>query len=246
MNIHFMSITQAKSDILNPKLVLFADWFHDMGFIQDALVQFLPEEHGVFFTLCNENIPSYSELYQRSQALGGTLMHCKKYSHSHKLCLITSGASFRRSGLVYGDNLLARYEYGRIHARKLPVGNVQILTPKFTGKWLDDFGFTPGAVMTAEAGPRLITGTLHENGVARTAELVKFARINKLALIQAQRVNDHQHIYSRIEIPPRPLALAGFAPDEFLLATFEYGRFTLQHIDFDALGFKQFQNPGLS
>ena len=238
MNVFLTSVTTGKhKDRNDPKILFYAEWMRPMGFVPDALVQFIPEDGGASFVLCNENIPSYSELFQRTKEKSGVLIHAKLFAHRDFPCLGVSGAILRRAGLVLGDSLIARYEYGFIHMRKLPPGNVKLVNSRIFGNWLIEYGFDIGAVLTASSEPGLISCTLHENGLERTAELVKFARANKLSLLQVQRVNDHQYIYPRIEIPPSRMEKAGFSSDDLLLASYEYGQLQLRKLDFKALGF---------
>jgi len=209
-----------------------------MGFIPDALVQFIPEDGGAKFRLCNENIDSYSALVQRTAELGGVLVHAKMYKHKDFPCLAVSGEVMKRTGLAVGDNLIARFEYGLIHLRRIPPGLVRVISAgRVSGQWLLEFGFEPEEVLTVTSQPGLITCQLQANGLERTAELVKHARINDLSLVQVRRVPDSRVIIPLIEIPPSRFAKAGVTPDDNLLATYEHGRIQLQKLDLTALGF---------
>ena len=219
----------------SPRLIFCAKWLGDMGFVSDALVQFIPEPGGMTFTLCNENIQNYSELDRQTKASGGTLMQVYLQRYGLQLCV--SGSRLNATGLVWMDKLLIRYEPGLVRMRKLPLRAVKLTTPHVIGQWLADSGFVPHAVFTMDAQPGLITCTLQENGVERTAELVKYARANKLKLLQVQKTKHKRSVYQWFDIPPSSLEKAGFAPDETLLATYEHGHITLQKPDFAALGF---------
>ena len=222
----------------NPGLVFFAEWTRPMGFVPDALVQFIPEEGGAKFRLCNENIASYSALVQSTTELGGVLVHAKMYKHKDYPCLAVSGEVMASTRLLVGDNLIARFEYGLVHLRRIPPGQVKVVTAGYmSGQWLLDFGFEPDEVLTVTSGPGLITCELQHNGLERTAELVKHARLNDLGLMQVRRVVDSRVIIPLIEISPSRLARAGITPDEALLATYEHGRIRLEKLDFTALGF---------
>jgi hypothetical protein len=246
-NIHLIGMTVGKgSSHINPRLAFFADWLRPMGFVPNALVQFIPESEGARFFLCNENIDSYSKLFRHTKERGGALVHSRQYAHRDCTCLSISGASLRSTGLLYGDNLIATYDYGFVHVRKLPEANMKIVTPRIFGQWLVELGFVAEEVLTVGSEHGLITCTLQENGIARTYELVKYARENKLNLLQISAMTDNNG-YPQFEIPPSRLNKAGFSENEPLFALYEYGRITLQHIDFKALGFNTIPaNPILS
>jgi len=206
-----------------------------MGFTSGALVQYLPENGGMTFTLFNENIPSYSDLYHDTKAKNGTLMQVYCRRDGWQLCVCS--AALGPTGLQYGDSLIVRYEYGFIRLRKLPKGAVQLVTPHVVGKWLTVAGFVPDAVLTVAAQLGTITCTLHENGIERTAELVKYARANKLQLLQVQHSKYKHGVLQWIDLPKSCLDIAGFTPDDTLLATYEHGFIQLQKPDFVGLGF---------
>ena len=237
-NIYLTSVTNKKNlgTKNSPAILFFAEWLRPMGFVPNALVQFVPENDGAVFRLCNENIALYSELFEETEKIGGVLIHAKMYRHRYYPCLSASGNIVRRTGLMFGDNLIARYEYGFIRLRKLPEGRIKIVTSRIFGKWLDELGFVCDAVLTIKSDPDLIICELQENGAERTGELVKYARDNKLNLLQVHAQRDNNN-YQQFEIPQSRFIKAGFAPDSAYLATYEYGRIQLQRLDFEALGF---------
>jgi len=239
MNLHLTCVTNKKgANRAVPGITFYAEWTQPMGFVPDALVQFLPEDGGAKFLLCNENIASYSKLVQRTAQLGGVLVHTNMYISNVYPCLAVSGEVMKRTGLAIGDNLIARFEYGLVHLRRIPPGLVKIIRfGRISGKWLLEYGFEPEAVLTVTSVPGLITCRLQENGIKRTAELVKHARLNDLSLIQVRRVSDSWVIMPLIEIPLSRFAKAGFAPDDALLATYEHGRIQLEKLDLAAIGF---------
>jgi len=100
---------------------------------------------------------------------------------------------------------------------KVPANTVRIITGRLGGQWLKKLGFTPGDVLMVDTSPGVITYRLQENGVARTLELVKFARAHKLRLIQVL-TRGHGPF---IEIPRSCLKRAGLMPDETLYAICE-------------------------
>ena len=231
------SVTRTNRQTSNPRIQFYAEWLRGMGFVPDALVQFLPESDGISFILCNENIPRYSNLLLQTIERGGTLMNVKSHRHREDPQLCLSGAHLNRTGLAYGDNLIIRYEYGSIRMRKLPGGAVKLVNPHLVGQWLADSGFLPDEVLTVASEPGVIICKLQENGRERTAELVKFAREKKLKLIQVQKIKYSKSIIHYFDIPPSCLEKAEFTPDDTLLATYEHGVIKLQKPDFVGLGF---------
>ena len=230
--VHLAHITRINRRTNGPRLVFSADWMACMGFLPGALVQYLPQPGGMTFVLCDENITRYSELFRVTKDMGGTLMQVYRYRDGLQLCV--SGAVLDCTGLVYGDNLIARYEYGLIRIRKLPGGTVKGVTSRLMGQWLDDLGFMPDSVLTVASVPGIITCQLCVNGAERTSELVRHARANRLKLLQVQKAKHHMPV---IELPATCLQKAGFTPDETLLATYEHGKIQLQRPDFVGLGF---------
>lgn len=218
-----------------PSINFFAGWLTHMGFVPDSLFQLIPEPNGLSLTLC-ENIPKYSELARVTRENGGELLHVNLYKHKKEPNIHFSGAVLGRIGFSYDDILLVRYEYGFIRMRKLPQKNSRIVTARLFGQWLEEWGFVPESVITVDSADGLITCRLQENGRERTHELVKYARKNKLNLLQVTAQKDNSD-FPRFEIPSSRFEKAGLNPDGFFLATGEYGRITLQQLDFDALGF---------
>ena len=240
-NIWLSHIIRTNRATNSPRLVFAAPWMADMGFQDKALVQFLPENGGLSFVLCNENIRKYSDLFHATKQMGGSLVQV--YRHRDGLHLHISGSVLNGTGLEYGDTLLAKYEYGFIKLRKLPESTTIATVPHITGVWLGQIGFLAGDVFTIDALPGLITCTLHQNGVQRTTELVKHARQHKLTLMQVQsfrylkRVSREPGQYQWFDIPQNCMQKAGFTPGETLIASYKHGIIKLQKPDFTALGF---------
>ena len=238
MKLYLTVVKRKKPGTDVPVIVFYSEWTRPMGFVPNALVQFIPEAGGAKFRLCNENISSYSELFDHTAQLGGVLVHAKIFDSQDCPCLAVSGKVLESTGLVIGDNLIARFEYGLVHLRRVPAGLVKIIIAgRLSGKWLFELGFAPEDVLTVAALPGSIICELQPNGIERTAELVKHARANALRLIQVRTVHDSRVVMPLIEIPNSCFAKAGFAPDDALLATYEHGRIQLEKIDFAALGF---------
>lgn len=109
----------------------------------------------------------------------------------------------------------------------VPNNTVRIINGRLGGRWLGRLGFTFGEVLTVDASPGVITYQLHENGIERTLELVKFARKNKLRLVQV--INNAGDPF--IEIPRSYLKKAGLTLNEKLYAIYESGLLKLQKSD---------------
>ena len=233
--IHLTNVSRGGCDDNKPKILFFAEWTRRMGFIPHALTQVLPEDGGVTFVLCNENIPSYSELFRETKEKGGSLIHPTLFMHRDYPCIHVSGETVRNAGLKYGDNLIAQYEYGLIRMRKLPDG-VRVVNARIFGKWLEELGFMPDEVLTVDYKPGLITCTLQENGRERTGELVKYAREKRLSLLQLKRARDNNYA-PMFEIPSSRLEKSGFSPDEAFHAVCSYGSIQLQKLDCRRYGF---------
>ena len=240
MKLFLTSVSPRKGAKCVPGIMFFAEWTKPMGFVTNALAQFVPEPGGAQFRLCNENITSYSQLFEQTEALGGVLVHIKTYKNREYPCLAVSGHVMERTGLVNGDNIIVRFDYGLAHLRKIPPGQVRIINAgneRLSGQWLYECGFAPEEVLTVAAEPGRITCQLEPNGVKRTAELVKYARANALHLIQVRQKVAPRVVVPIIEIQPSRFAKAGFVPEDILLATYEHGRIQLEKLDLTVFGF---------
>jgi len=209
------------------RLNLAGEWLYEAGFTPRAAVKLLPEPGGIAFALCTE--PPLGAKKRRRDDDG--FAEVRLYRNSPVLCV--TGKILERSHLAFGDTLVALYEYGRIRLRKVPGGAAKVVSSHFCGKWLVALGFTVGACFTLDAQPGLIICQLQEDAVARTLELVKFARKNKLKLLQVENIKRVPHIF----VPPSCLDKARFTPNDALLAAYDYGHISLRKLDFCALGF---------
>lgn len=223
-------ITMAKNKS-RPRLDLKGQWLGNIGFTHGTLARFLPEPGGVLFSLCDENIHKYSELWRDTDAQGGTLLQAA--TRNGGPFLGTSGIFVERAGMEVGDAIIVRHEQGFVHGRKLPHPSAKIVVNPVAGTWLAGVGFDKSAVFTLATAPGLLTCTLQENGLERTAELVKYARANKLTLLQVSQSNHKPHF----GIPPLCIDRAGFTSGDQLIATYRHGFIQLQKPDFVGLGF---------
>jgi len=236
-NLHLTKITRATSKTsVTPRIAFNADWLREMGFVHDALAQYLPERGGCSFILLNENIDKDNALCVAEENRG-TLVRVR--THRNLPQIVISGFYVTRAELTHGDILLARYEHGLIRMRKVPGGAVKVVTAHLVGKWLEELGFVPDECFTIAIEPGSIVLRLWENGRERVSELVKFVRANKLKLLQVQKMRNGALKTNSpcIDLPPSCLEKAGFPADCAFLAVYEYGLIQLQKLDFDALGF---------
>lgn len=240
-----------------PRIQIDGDWLTEMGFIQSALVQALPELDGLVMNLCNENI-NYSELYNETKEKGGALnrIYISNQRNLRGLTLVVTGQHIYRGGLKHGDALLAKCEYGRIRVRRVS-GNVRLINVAKTqddytkkslpmvflfGEWLNDIGFPIDTLVTAKPEPDCITFTAHDKAIVYS-ELVRLARKEKMRLIQVSPR------YYSAEIPEAPLISvtgscvdrAGFVLGDIFAAEYEYGLIKLKKLDPEKFGFPEEQ-----
>ena len=237
-----------------PRIQFSGNWLTEMGFVNGALVQTLPEDSGFTFNLCNENV-NYSNLFNSTREKGGTLIrvYINNERGRHKEpAFVTTGKHIYSGGLTMGDNLVAKCEYGCIRVRKVS-GNVRLIhvargknertgvvIPKIflLGDWLNDIGFTPDtlATMAAEYGDGgasgCITFTAHDKAIIYS-EIVRFARQNKMRLIQVS-TKDGAPL---INVTGTFVEKCGFGVDDIFAAEYEYGIIKLQKLDPQKFGF---------
>jgi len=226
-----ISVTRSSKN--KPQLSIYTDWLTTVGFTPNSLVQFLPEPFGFTFTLCN-SIPSYSKLARSTREKGGVLKNvhfCNIFKKPH---LTVTGVSMERTGLLYGDKTLAHYEYGFVRARKIPEGALKVVTTpeRIAGKFLSQLGHAAGAVLLATPQRGLITCEFQENGMERALELVRYARANRLYLLQLTDTRDKDRNIFKLDIPASCLARADILPDDALIVSYSDGRLQLQKSDF--------------
>lgn len=121
MNTLFLTVTKTGGAVKRPKICLMGKWLPEMGFVTDSLVMAIPEENGITFTLCNENIKKYSDLVKHTKEKNGKLISILWMAHkgSHYPTLHTTGNYICSSGLEIGDSVAVRYEYGVIQLKKI-------------------------------------------------------------------------------------------------------------------------------
>ena len=234
-----------------PRIFLYAPWLDELGFTPEALVQVLPEENGMAFILCDENIKRYSELLRDARKKGGKLIHvylADDASHQGTAVSIT-GRCIRAGGLDMYDPIIVRYDYGVIRIRKSPgTANTKVIVatnildkntgypiPKVRlyGEWLSGIGFIPDALAVAAAGPGVITFELKDNGIEDYSGLVKYARQSKAKLIQVRKERD----FPMIGLTGPIVSRAGFSMGDIFIASYAYGTIKLQKADLKQLGF---------
>jgi len=254
LNTYLLTVTNTGSaSSRRPGIYLYGKWLHDMGFIPGALVQASPEPGGMIFTLCNENILSYSELDAGTRERGGKLIqaYCTEYKDTQYPVLMTTGQYLHDAGMNMGDALIANYSPGTIHVRKLPastrVARVTNLKDSYTGKsspklllqglWLLEFGFNYHSLISALSEPGLITFQLRDGSLENYKELVRFIREHKMKLSEVREKISRGKSYPSITVTGSCLDKAGFIPGDELLATCGDGVIKLQKLGLQGLGF---------
>ena len=242
-----------------PRLSFSGEWLYDIGFLPGALVQVIPVPGGVDFLLCDENIASYSGLFNATRNVGGNLVRAYLVNDSaHKgAAFVASGQYILRGGLAIGDPLIVNYDYGVIRVRKIgseKIGfeNIRIVTtshvrrkytdesiPKIhiSGHWLNDIGFTIGSVATADSGPGFISLALQGPDTEYRA-FMKYVRRQGLKIVQVRK-EPHNRGEARpcIGITGSCVDRAGFRPGDTLACSYENGAIKFQTLDFEKLGF---------
>jgi hypothetical protein len=225
-----------------------------MGFITGALVKALPEPSGgIVFTLCDENIRRYSQLYANVNENGGKLIQAYYASVGQREtpALTISGQVLTDAGFSFGDILIARYEYGIIRLQKLP-DNIKITHMKsikdnrtgntisklrLFGEWLKEFGFMPDMPINAGIENGTITFRLADACIEKYSELVRFARENKMKLLEVKTVPARGKLFPYIMLTGTFLDKSGFKEGDALIAFCEHGYIKLQKLDFTDTGF---------
>jgi len=229
-----------------PRIQFNGDWLPEMGFINSALVQTLPEPDGFVFNLCDENI-KYSDLFHCTREKGGTLIRvCLSNDRkAHEVGFVTTGNHILKSGLKMGDTLLAKCEYGCMRVRKIS-GNVRfahvartknahtgepIPLASLRGDWLSNIGFTPDTLVTVETKTGCITFTAHNKAVIYR-DIVRSCRQNKMKLIQVST-----HTGAPLLKVEGCAHNAGFRIGDMFAAEYDNGLIKLQKFDPQKFGF---------
>ena len=240
-----------RSSIRYPRIHIYATWLRDMGFVANALVQAVPEPGGMVFHLCNENIASYSELYNSTCGQGGKLIQAyyTKIKSWDYLALVIEGTRITAGGLAIGDRLVACGSYGIVRVRKL-LDNalydvVRTAKEEYTekllpavrlrGGWVTDAGFKPDDVAIAFIEQCGVTIKLLASGEKYSAVLkyAKESRQNKVKFLQVKKEKGAPFI----EIAGTFLDNAGLYIDGGFRASYECGVIKLQTLDWKQLGF---------
>lgn len=260
MNTLLLTVSKAGGAGKRPKICLIGSWLSEMGFEPDSLVMAMPEQDGMTFTLCNENIKKYSELVKSAKEQNGKLMQIILMSHKGKKfpTLVTTGSYITSKGLEIGDSLVVRYEYGFIKIRKIDltrfgfterykvsvVGKSKgkqahhyIPTVRLGGDWLTEIGFEKDVLVTVFSEPDSILFQLHDEGIKKYSALVKYAREHKMRLIQVSEISDRNKRIPHMTLTGSCLEYADFGMDDVFVVSYEYGRIKLKKIDFQSLGF---------
>jgi len=232
-----------------PNINIGGSWLPDMGFIDGALVQGLPEQNGMDIRLCDANIKSYRELYRVTEEQNGSLFQASSYTQKGTTYpkMNVCGKFIFNCGLTFDDPVIAKYTYGLVQVRKVPdtvsiVGSVahnqtgeMLPVIRINDKWLAECGFVMDAPITAKVEPDCISITLHENDIEKYNELVKYARANKQRLLQVRRYRRKGNPY--IELDSTLLEKAGFYIGDIFNVTYTYGLICLNKLQYADFGF---------
>jgi hypothetical protein len=231
-----------------PRLQFTGDWLTEMGFVNGALVQSLPEPDGLVLCLRNENI-NYSELVASTREQGGSLnrAYVSDVRIAGEPIFVTTGKHILKGGFKPGDQLIAKCEYGCIRLRKAGENTLLIITgrgkdfrtgsfsPKvwlWGDEWLSSIGFATDTLVTVAAEPGSLTLTAHDKAVIYSG-LVKHARENKMRLIKVSLKEGK----ANINFSGSLVRTAGFAIGEMLVCEYEYGLIKLQGFEPERFGF---------
>lgn len=242
-----------RADNSRPRIQFTGNWLSEIGFVNGALVQSMPEPGGFVFNLCNENISNYSDLFNETREKGGTLIRVYINNDNKQAGFVTTGRHISKSGLEVGDALVAKCEQGCIRVRKVS-GNIRliyvaraknertgVLMPKvfMIGDWLNDLGFTSDTLMTVASEPGCITFTAHDKAIIYS-EVVKYARQNKMQLVQVS-TKDGSPL---ISVQGSCASHADFSIGEIFVVEYEHGSIKLQKLDPQRFGFPEAESPG--
>ena len=256
MNIRILTITGSKgTPHKNPGISFHSKSLYGLGFVPGALVSVVPSPGGgLVFTLCDENIRRYSELHATTLEQGGKLIQikttCRKCKKKYP-SIGVFGQIFYDAGFAIGDPVIVQCEYGVVRVNKrfgtaMPVHMTQrrdrrtgYAAPnlRVAGEWLADFGFSPGAVMTVSIESGSVILKLCEDGIEKYADLVRYARQNKMKIARVKSAYVKGKPYSFIEMSGLYMARAGFETGETLFAYPEMGLIKLQKPEASDLGF---------
>lgn len=236
------------ADNSRPKIQFYGDWLTEMGFSGSALVQALPEPGGFCFTLKNNDIESYSSLFDDTKEKGGSLVRVfiSNGQNVKGPTFTVSGKYLERCGLKTGDALIAKCEYGLIRVRKVCDGmhvfNIQKRKDRNTGEpipnvylhgsWLDDALFTPYTLVTVVSVPGLITLTALDKDTSYQYAC-RHARQNKMRLLSVS----FRRGSSVIDFTGSHVDRAGFSIGELVTAIYEQGVIKLQKFEPERLCF---------
>lgn len=262
MNTLLLTVSKTGGALIRPKICVIGTWLAEMGFEPDSLVMAIPKQDGMTFTLCDENIKKYSDLVKSTKEQKGKLMQIILMSHKGKKSptLITTGNYIRSGGLEIGDNIVVRYEYGIIKIKKLDfvrlgltehshtkiavVGKSKrkqahnhVPTIRLTGDWLAKIGFEKDGLVTAFSEPNTIIFQSQDDGIGKYSTLVKYARENKMRLIQVSQISNRIKQVPSIFLTGSCLEHADFQINDVFVAEYEQGLIKLKKINFDTLGF---------
>ena len=228
-----LHVTSTKKPPIRHKINIRSPWLAEMGFIPGAAVCASPEQDG--FTLTLQNI------VQNSAYGNGKLIHVGLEKVDKPALSLNFANNFATTGLTGGDFLAAGYQYGVITARKIPdVQNCYTVGSRshgpflrLYGDWISDLGFLLDSIVTAAISRDLITLRLWDDPSATYDDIVKFARLNKLQVLQVRK----NQLVTFIDLDAHILERAGLKSGDICGICHKHGGITLFKPDLKKLGF---------
>ncbi len=224
-----------------PKITIQCGWLAEAGFVPGALVQGLPERGGLAFRLCDECAAPYSGLARHTAEGGGKLfqMAGRTDGGSTTPVLHTSGRYIQNAGLSAGDTVVEEHGYGLVRLRRVRLApNERLALPaiakdpatggrrvrvRLCGKWLAEFGFGVGAVLSVRPGPGSLELRVEPPG--DPVPLVRRARREGTKIVQ---MSDEPHGRNGptpfVGMTGSAIDAAGFGFDDVLVVSCSQGR----------------------
>ena len=224
-----LHVTSTKKPPIRHKINIRSPWLADLGFIPGTAVFASPEQDG--FTLSLQNYSNEN----------GKLIHVGLEKVDKPALSLNFANNFATAGLSGGDFLAAGYQYGLITARKIP--DVQkCYTVGFRshgpflrlyGDWISDLGFLLDSIVIATISRDFIVLRLWDDPAATYDDIVKFARPNKLQVLQVHK----NQLITFIDLDAHVLERAGLESGDICGICHKHGAITLFKPDLQKLGF---------
>ena len=224
-----LCVSSTKKPPIRHKIKICSPWLAELGFIPGTAVFASPEQDG--FTL---SLQSYSNG-------NGKFIHVGLEKTDKPALSLNFANNFATTGLTGGDFLAAGYQYGLITARKIPDAQKCYIVGsrshcpflRLYGDWLSDLGFLFDSIVTAAISRDLIILRLWDDPAATYDDIVKFARLNKLQVLQTRK----NQLITFIDLDSHILDRAGLESGDICGICHKHGAITLFKPDLQKLGF---------